>query len=230
MKISPVAVLPTTCVAAVVTWACWSLAFPADEPPPTKVKVAEIEAKHLTPDLGIARKRDPFLLPGEVAPEMRKAANGQKVETFLERMRRLYKQSVARVAPPKDLKETLALEALAAKKARDAEDRDTKARTTLAALKLAATSVHDGRGVAIIGGRAYAEGDTLEAIDPTIGPVVLAEVRPGEVTLRSPSVQLALRFPDTSSPSTGAAPSKAAKGRVKRSRPGVTASVKGRAR
>jgi hypothetical protein len=231
MKISPVAVMPTTCVAAVVVWACWSLVFPTDEPPPTKVKVVEIEAKHLSPDLGAPRKRNPFLLPGEVPPELRKAANGQKPESFVERMRRLIKQSVAKAEPPGDVKEARAREATAIKDAREAKAREvTLARTTLAGLKLAATSVHDGRGVAIIGGRAYAEGDTLEATDPTIGPVVLSEVRPGEVTLRSRSALVALRFPETSTPSTGVAPSKAAKGKKRTAKPGVAPSMKGKVR
>jgi hypothetical protein len=221
MKISPVAVIPTTCVAAVVAWACWSLAFPADEPPPTKVKVTAIEAKQLSPNLGIARKRDPFRLPSEPPPELRKAANGQKPEGFVERMRRLLRESIAKAAPPKDVRD-----------AREAEDRDEeKVRTTLAGLRLAATSVQDGRGVAIIGGRTYATGDSLEAIDPKLGPVLLSEVRPGEVTLRWRSSQVALRFPETSTPSTGMAPSMLSKtSRTRRSSAGVTPSVRGKAR
>jgi hypothetical protein len=222
MKISPVAVIPTTCVAAVVAWACWSLAFPPDEPPPTKVKVVEIEAKHLSPDLGMPRKRDPFLLPGQPPPELRKAAGSPKPEGFVDRMRRLYKQAIDKAGPPKDVRDT-----------REAQDLDeAKARTTLAKLRLGATSVHDGRGVAIIGGRAYAAGDTLEAIDPKLGPVVLSEVRPGEVTLRWRAMQVALRFPETSTPSTGTAPSVLSKvSRTKRSSAsGMTPSVRGKAR
>jgi hypothetical protein len=222
MKISAGTVTPTAVVIAAAAWACWSHLSPTEGPPAAKSKVVEVAARLLAPDLGSPRPRDPFRLPSDVSLERPTPAGGRTAieaklpEGWPARLRRLISTASARA------------KAGSAPGGRESDDR---ARTALAGLRLEATSVRDGRGVAIIGGRAYAEGDKLEMTDPALGAVILAEVRSGEVFLRCPGSQVVLRFPDVSATSTGAKPGTQAKAaRPRRLGPGMVPSVKGKAR
>ena len=117
--------------------------------------------------------------------------------------------------------------------ARAAAAKRIAAREKLARLPLAATSVHGDRRTAIIGGRAYSEGEAIEGTDASLGPVVLASVRAKEVTLRSSVGAVAVKFADTSAHSSSAPPSPppAVAGGSKRPRSsGGSRTIRGKAR
>jgi hypothetical protein len=221
MSISAGSVVPPAVVLAVAGWSCWTI-VEASAPPPAKPKPLESAAGLLDPEFGTLTERDPFALPGEPEPEAKGVAAKAKgkaevVESPAARLRRLLTDLNARLLA-----------------ARAAEARRAASRDRLAHLPLAATSVHAHRPTAIIAGRVYAQGETLEGTDPALGPVVLAEVRPRDVLLRSSVGEVVVGFPETSARSAfasrrpaAAAPAAAAK----RSKPaGGAATVRGKAR
>jgi hypothetical protein len=220
MSISAGSVVPPAVVLAVAGWSCWTI-VEASAPPPAKPKPVESAAGLLEPELGTPTERDPFALPGEPELEMAKGVTAKGAakapESPAARLRRLMADLNARL---------LAVRA--------AEARRAASRDRLAHLPLAATSIHGDRRTAIIAGRAYAQGETIEGTDPALGPVVLAEVRPRDVLLRSSAGEVTVGFPETSGrsafasrrPAT-AAPAAAAK------RPraaGGTVTLRGKAR
>jgi hypothetical protein len=185
MNASAAMMAPSLIVLAVAGWVCWSHLDVAEPPAPAKVKLEPIAASQLSPDLEPLGARNPFLLPSRVAAV--KAAAGTQA-----------------------LNHPLANPAKEAKEAREAEDKLAKARTALKALALGGTSVGGDRKVAILAGRAYAEGDAIEGIDQMLGPVVLSEVRVTEVILNCPAGLVTVTFPDASRPSTAPKGSSAA--------------------
>ncbi len=185
MSISAGSVVPPAVVLAVAGWSCWTI-VEASAPPPAKPKPVESAAGLLEPELGTRTERDPFALPGEPEPESKAvAANGkgkaEAVESPAARLRRLVADLNARL---------LAVRA--------AEARRAASRDRLAHLPLAATSIHGDRRTAIIAGRVYAQGEAIEGTDPALGPVVLAEVRPRDILLRSAVGEVVVGFPETS--------------------------------
>lgn len=185
MSISAGSVVPPAVVLAVAGWSCWAI-VEASASPPAKPKPVESAVGLLEPELGTLTERDPFALPGEPEPEAKAvAANGkgkvEKVESPAEKLRRLVADLNRRL---------LAVRA--------AEARCAASRDRLAHLPLAATSIHADRPTAIIAGRVYAQGETIEGTDPALGPVVLAEVRPRDVLLRTSIGDVTVSFPETS--------------------------------
>ena len=195
MNVSPGTLVPPALVLAVAGWSCWSIFGATTAPAPAaKPKPAEGVAKLLEPEFGKSAERDPFALPGEAEAEARGAkvtTSGKPAETPESEGRKLMAGAVARLAAK------IAEE-------RAAEVKRAAARERLAHLPLSATSVHADRRVALIGGRAYVEGETIDGTDPAIGPVILAEVRPREVTVRSSAGPVLVKFSE-SSPSGRAA-------------------------
>jgi hypothetical protein len=215
MSISAKTVVPPAVVLAVAGWSCWTV-VEASAPPPAKPKPLESAAGLLEPELGTPTERDPFALPGEPEPETKGGAakgKAEVVESPAARLRRLMADINARL---------LAVRA--------AEARRAASRDRLAHLPLAATSIHGDRRTAMIAGRVYAQGETIEGTDPALGPVVLAEVRPRDVLLRSAAGDVEVKFPEGSARSAFAsrhvAPVPAAA--AKRARP--SGAIRGKAR
>jgi hypothetical protein len=192
MNASTAMMAPSLFVLAMAGWACWSHLDVAAPPTPVKGKFEPIRASLLSPDPGTSGGRNPFLLPSRVAAA--KAA-----ET---------KATVTKAAKPRWWEAWLKPLSLASNRpvpnpAKAAEDKLAKARTALRRLELGGTSVGGDRKVAILSGRAYAEGDAIEGIDRAIGPVVLTEIRVTEVILNCSAGLVTVTFPDASRPSTG---------------------------
>jgi hypothetical protein len=178
---------PSLIVLGVVGWACWSHLDVADPAAPAKVKFEPIVASQPSLELRIAGARNPFLLPSRVAAVKAAAATkGARSRSWGDRWKQL----------------TQALNRPGASPAKAAEDQHAKARTVLQKLALGGTSVGGDRKVAILAGRAYAEGDAIEGIDRALGQVVLSEVRATEVILNCPAGLVTVTFPDASRPST----------------------------
>lgn len=217
MNISAGTIVPPSVVLAVAGWSCWTI-LGAATPPAAKPKPVESASALLVPELGAATERDPFMLPGEPEPVAKGVGGPAKpVETPAARLRRMMAELNARLAS-----------------ARAAEAKKAAARERLAQMPLAATSVHRDRRTAIIGGRAYAEGETIEGTDASLGAVVLAEVRAKEATLRSSAGLVTVKFADTSARSSSAPPpppAAAADAAPRRSRAaGASRSIRGKAR
>jgi hypothetical protein len=171
----------------VAGWSCWAVVEVA-APPAAKPKPVESAAGLLEPKLGATTDRDPFALPGEPEPEVKKTGAAAKpVESPTVKLRRMMAEMKARL---------LAVRAAEAKKAAA----QAAARERLAHIPLMATSIHGDRRTAILAGHAYAQGETLQGTEASLGPVVLADVRTDGVTLHSATAgEVAVGFPDTSS-------------------------------
>jgi hypothetical protein len=216
MSISAGSVLPPAVVLAVAGWSCWTI-VEASAPPPARPKPVESAAGLLEPEFGPPTERDPFALPGEPEPEMAKGVAAKAPESPAARLRRLMADLNARL---------LAVRA--------AEARRAATRDRLAHLPLTATSIHGDRRTAMIAGRVYVQGEAIEGTDPALGAVVLAEVRPGDILLRSSAGDVEVRFAESSARSTlasrrpAAAPPAAA---ARRPRPaGGAVTLRGKAR
>jgi hypothetical protein len=187
MNASAAMMAPSLIVLAVAGWVCWSNIGGAEPTAPPKGKVEPIAASQLSPDQEPLGARNPFLLPSRVAALKAAAVTkGARSRSWADRWKQL----------------TQALNHPQATPAKAADDKLAKARTTLQALALGGTSVGGDRKVAILAGRAYAEGDAIEGIDPLLGTVVLSEVRATEVILNCPAGLVTVTFPDASKPST----------------------------
>ncbi len=196
MNVSAGTIVPPALVLAVAGWSSWTIFGAAASPPAAaKPKAAESVAALLSPEFGTPAERDPFALPGEREPAARAApavavrpteSPEAKGRRFLDLVN---KKLAARLAAT-----------------RAAEAKRAAARERLAQLPLSATSVHADRRVAMIGGRAYVEGETIDGTEPSIGPVVLAQIRPREVTVRSSVGPVAVRFTEASLRSTSSSP------------------------
>jgi hypothetical protein len=223
MNVSPGTVVPPALVLAMAGWSCWSI-FGATAAPAAaaKPKPAESVAALLEPALGTLAERDPFAMPGEREPEAKAAltgAKGKPSEAPEAQGRRLLTAASKRLAAH--------LTAVRAAEAKRAE-----ARERLTHLPLSATSIHPDRRVAIIGGRAYAEGETIDGTERSIGPVILAEVRPREVTVHSSVGPVEVRFTENltrSSAPHSAAPTPKAGQRRSRQATGVV-TIRGKTR
>jgi hypothetical protein len=215
MNISPGMVVPPALVLAVSGWSCWTIVGASTAPAAAaKPKPAEGAGDALEADLGPPTPRDPFSLPGEAEAAAMASKPG----------------AAAKPAEPPEAKVRRALadlnKKLAARLAavRAAEAKRAAARERIAKLPLTATSIQGRRRAAIIGGRAYAEGETLEGTDASLGPVVLGEVRAREVTLRSSAGPVAVKFAETTAHSPSA-PAPSPRASSKPARPRVTGGV-----
>ncbi len=210
MSISAGSVVPPAVVLAVAGWSCWTI-LEASTPSAAKPKPAESVAGLLEPELGELTGRDPFALPGEPEPEPEGVAAKGKAEareTPAARLRRMMADVNARLLA-----------------ARAAEAKRAASRDRLAHLPLSATSIHGDRRTAIIGGRVYAQGETIAGTDQALGPVVLAEVRPADVLLRCSVGEVEVKFPESSSRSAHASRHAAAAPAAKARRPRATGGV-----
>jgi hypothetical protein len=191
MNISLGTIIPPSAVLAVAGWSCWTIVG-ASVPPPAKPKPVESAAGLLEPELGTLAERDPFALPGEPEPDVKKAgaAAAKPEESTAAKLRRMMADVNKRL---------LAVRAAEAKKAAER----AAARDRLAHIPLAATSIHGDRRTAILAGHVYAQGETLHGTEATLGPVVLADVRPDGVTLHAAAAgNVAVEFPETSAKRT----------------------------
>ena len=216
MNISAGSIVPPAVVLAVAGWSCWTILGAAPPPPAAKPKPAASAAALLEPDLGAEAPRDPFMVPGEPPPTAKGAAAAKPAEGPEAKLRRLLAAGIARLAA-----------------ARAAEAKKAAAREKLTHMALSGTSIHGDRRTAIIGGRAYSEGEAIEGTEPSLGPVILAEVRAKEVTLRSAAGPVAVKFADTSAHSASAAPTPPPQAAAAARRPrsnGGARTIRGKAR
>jgi hypothetical protein len=181
MNISAGTVVPPALVLAVAGWSCWGIVGATAAKP--KPKPAEGVAKLLEFEPVPPARHDPFENPAELEPPRPKEARAEAkpIEGPWSVARRRMAELSAR---------------LAAARAAEAKRRATLA--TLSRLPLSATSVHAERRTAMLAGRVYVEGETIEGTDPALGPVVLAEVHPRDVLLRSTVGTVAVAFADGS--------------------------------
>ncbi len=180
MNISMGFAAPMGVLAAVVGGACWSHVG-AEAPAPPRMKAEAFPEALLTPVLGVESPRDPFRLPGAAEPAKPKPSRNTKPsESLLARIRRALARPVSKSV---------------AVIGRAVDDKRAATRAALKNLPLAGTSVGLDRSVAILAGQVYAEGETIAGLDASHGHVVLAQVRPAEVVLRSAAGDVVVGFP-----------------------------------
>ena len=186
MNISAGTVVPPAVVLAVAGWSCWTILGASARPRRREAEAARERRGAARARAGDADRARPVRAAG------RARAGGQGG-------RGRGRAKAARGAPggeaPPPAGRPRSSRLLAAARAAEAK-RAASAATGSPTCRWRRPRSTATAATAIIGGRAYVEGETIEGTEPALGPVVLAEVRPADVTapLRR-SGAVVVRFP-----------------------------------
>lgn len=242
MKNSRAYAAPAAVLSGIVGWLTWSYADAPAKTSDAKVKITPIEAALLSPALGKAAPRDPFVIASEA--EVEKAAEKPKPPPVAEKPKpEAPDGKVAGKAPAPAAAGPMAgmfgdqlkplLDNLQKLKATGDEmnERAKQALSTRAAIaqgvRLSATSLGANCRLAMLNDRLYAEGDTITVPESVPGPIVLTRVRQRSVSLRYPGGTIVLSFPSTGSGEGRARPAVVAAAPAKPKSAGAGAAKKG---
>jgi len=174
---------PSAFVVAVAGYLCWSYWDDAPAGPPADSKLPAIAAGLLNPDLGAAAGRDPFgttvafQLDDDAAndstPGKGKLQGGKAGQTG--------GAASNKPNPPPVQKLT-----------------GKEATNILAGYVLHATYIQANHRVALINGRTYSRGESIDSTDPKAAPLLLSEIHQHKVVLDYQGKQVDLGYANTS--------------------------------
>ncbi|MDG3007709.1 hypothetical protein [Paludisphaera mucosa] len=165
--------VPPMIALAATGWAVWPYLESPVPSPISRTRVAEISSDSLATVPGRTPDRDPFSFTGSSAAD--ESADATKSGPGGRAPKARPADAILKVGRA----EVDILAALPGK------------------VSLSATSIHDSRRMAVLNGRVYAEGESVQGLDAP-GPVVLAAIHPASVGLRYGGKDVEIAFPASS--------------------------------